>query len=145
MQRNYNNVMPIEKIISIISYFTMGIFGLFIVILAYFLKKNIKYFLMYNIAQSMLISVILAIISIILSLFIKILSLIPFLGFISTRLYLFMTNKILIIPVFNFSFTILQLITFIIILYICLGITAGRIFYVPCLTNIMKKAMQSYK
>ena len=138
-------VSPFEKIISILSYATMGIIGLVFVILAYFLKKNIKYFLMYNIAQSMLISIILAAISILISIFIKILYLIPFLVFLSTKLYLFFTNKIIAVPFFNISFTFIQFLVFLLILYISIGIIYGRIFYIPFLTKIMKRAMNSYK
>ena len=61
MPHSNNIISPIEKIISVLSYVTMGIAGLLWLILAYFLKKKLRYFLMYNIAQSMIIAIILAI------------------------------------------------------------------------------------
>ena len=47
MQHNSIKVSPIEKIISILSYFTMGIIGLVLLLIAHFAKKKIRYFLMY--------------------------------------------------------------------------------------------------
>ena len=53
-------IMPIEKIISILSYLSMGIIGLVWFLIAKLSGKNLKYFLMYNISQSMVIAIILA-------------------------------------------------------------------------------------
>ena len=60
MQPN-SSISTLEKFISIVSYFTMGLFGLFWLILAYSVKKKLRYFLQYNIVQSLLISILLAI------------------------------------------------------------------------------------
>ena len=144
MPHNSEKVLPIEKIISILSYFTMGFAGLVFVIIAYFLKKNIRYFLMYNIAQSMLISILLAIISYLASLILKLLSLIPFLDLFSAKLFLIFSKKILSLPI-GLAFNFFQLVVFLLIVYICVGIILGKIFHVPLLTNIMNKAMKSYK
>lgn len=144
MQHSSDTVSPIEKIVSILSYFSMGLAGLVFVIIAYFLKKNIRYFLMYNIAQSMLISILLAIISYLLLLILKIFSLIPFLDMLSAKLFLLFSKKVLSLSI-GLSFNIFQFFVFVLIIYICTGIVCGRIFNVPILTNIMKKAMKSYR
>ena len=143
MPHSYSSVSPIEKIISILSYFTMGFAGLIFVIIAYFFKKNIRYFLMYNIAQSMFISVLLAILSYLSSIIIKLLSLIPVLDVFSAKILLFLSRKIITIP-WGMSFNLFQFIVFVLIVYICAGVIAGRILCVPVLTNVMNKAMKSY-
>ena len=61
MLHNTSKVNLLEKIISVLSYITMGIVGLIWIIIAHFYKKSLKYFLMYNITQSMVIAIILAI------------------------------------------------------------------------------------
>ena len=79
VQHNSVKILPIEKIISILSYLTMGIVGLIWFIIAHFLKQKLKFFLMYNIAQSMVISIFLALIKIGLDIILSILAKIPFL------------------------------------------------------------------
>ena len=143
MSHNSDSVLPIEKIISIFSYFTMGFVGLLFVIIAYFLKKKIRYFLMYNIAQSMLISILLAIISYLISLIFKILSLIPFLDLFFAKIFLLSSKKLISLSI-GLSFNFFQLLVFLLILYISIGVILGRILYVPLLTNLMNKAMKSY-
>lgn len=139
MQNNTINVSPIEKIVSILSYLTMGIVGLIWLVIGYITNKKLRYFLMYNITQSMLISIICA------AFFfgLWILSLIPFLEFLSAILNLILTVKI--VNIFLLSFSIFQLIITILITYIIIGILFERIFYVPFLSNIMNKVMKSYK
>ena len=142
MQPSYNKVLPIEKIISILSYLSMGIIGVIWLIIAYFLKKNLKYFLMYNIAQSMLISILCAIFFCLINLILNIVALVPFLAFISAIINLFMSVKVLFI--LGMSFSVFQIFLTVLLIYIIVGILLGRIFYVPLLSNIMNKAMKSY-
>lgn len=143
MQHNLNNVSPIEKIISILSYMSMGMIGLIWIIIAYLMKRNLRYFLMYNIVQSMLISLICAILFYAIGLILRIIALIPFLEFITAIFNLFISVKI--VSILGFSFTIFQLIITTLLLYIIVGVLLGRIFYVPVLTNLMNKAMRSYR
>ena len=77
MQHNSTKVLPIEKIISILSYLTMGIVGLFFIIIAFLKKQKVKFFLMYNIAQSMVISIFLALIKLGLGIILEIIAKIP--------------------------------------------------------------------
>ncbi len=138
-----SSVSPLEKIVSVLSYLSMGIFGIIFIIISYILKKNLRYFLMYNLAQSMLISILLAIFSLLIKLIIMILSFIPFINMIAVKLNLFLSKIIISLP--GMSFNIIQFIVFLLILYIITGVITGRIFYVPVLTNLMNKAMKSYK
>ena len=137
-------VSGIEKIISVLSYFTMGIAGLLWMLLAYFLKKRLRYFLRYNIIQSMIISIILAIINLTLDIVFSILAKIPVLDFIIAVLNLFISVKIITIAPLGLSFSVFQIIIYTVITYITLGVILGRIFYIPFLTETMNKVMKKY-
>ena len=144
MQHNSIKVSPIEKIISILSYFTMGIIGLVLLLIAHFAKKKIRYFLMYNIIQSMVIAILLAILKLTLNIIFSILALIPFINIITAKLNYIMSVRILILPIFNLSFNIIEIIIHLILLYIIFGIIMGKIFFVPYLTNFISKLLKSY-
>lgn len=145
MSRNNTNIMPIEKIISILSYITMGIIGLVWVIIAFVNKKSLRYFLMYNVSQSMVIAIILAIIKLLLDLIIPILWIIPIISYIATFLNFLVSVKVVTLHFLGVSFTIFELFVFLLLTYIILGVIAGRNFYVPVLTKIMQKAMKNYR
>lgn len=140
-------VAPMEKIISVFSYLTMGMVGLIWIILAYYLKRRLKYFLMYNITQSMIISIFLAFINLTLTIICAIIAKIKFLDFIMALLNLLMTYKIITfyIPFGGvISFSVFRLVVTLVILYIISGVFLGRIFYVPVLSNLMSKVMKNY-
>lgn len=144
MSHNYSKVLPLEKIISILSYISMGIIGVFWIIFAYCLKKHIRFFLMYNINQSIIISITLAIIKLALDLILPILAVIPILNYISAIFNYLISIKLIRLYPLGISFTILELAVFLILAYICAGVLTGRIFYVPVLTNLMQKIMKNY-
>ena len=144
MQHNSIKNLPIEKIISILSYLTMGIIGLVWILIAHFSKKKLRYFLMYNIVQSMLISIFLAIFKLILNILFSILSLIPFINIITAKLNYIMSVRILIFPIFNLSFNIIEIIIHLILIYIIIGTLMGKIFFIPYLTNMLRKLLKSY-
>lgn len=144
MSHNTLKVNLLEKIVSILSYFTMGIIGLILVVIAHIYKKRIKYFLMYNIAQSMVIAIILAIIKLILDIILSILGLIPFLSYIVAIFNYIISVKIIRIYGLGISFTIFELLVFILLAYIIIGVFVGRIFYIPALTTLMQRLMKKY-
>ncbi len=145
MQHSNNFVSPIEKIISVLSYITMGIAGLLWFILAYFLKKKLRYFLMYNITQSMTLAIILAIFKLLTDIILSLIAKIPFLDFIVAVFNIIISFKLIRISSIGLSFTIFEIFLFILLSYIIFGIILGRIFYIPYLSDFMKKVMKTYK
>ncbi len=141
MQRNTLQVMPVEKIISVLSYLTMGIVGLIWLIIAYFLKKDLRYFLKYNIIQSMFISILLAILKLALDIILSIIAKIPFIDIIAAAINFIISFKVLFI--FNLSFSIFEICLHLLFFYIIIGIFFGRIFYIPYLTDFMNKIVKS--
>lgn len=144
MQHNGLKVNLLEKIISTLSYITMGIVGLIWIIIAYANKKSLKYFLMYNISQSMVIAILLAILKLILDIVLSIFAVIPFLSYITAIFNYIISIKIIRIYGLGLSFTLFELLVFILLSYIIAGIFIGRIFYIPMLTSLMQKLMKRY-
>ncbi len=142
MQPSTRNIAPAEKAVSVLSYFTMGIAGLIWILIAYFLNKRLKFFLMYNAVQSMLISVFLALLNIVLTIILQIITVIPALNRIGINISIFLQQRF---NLLGLSFNITEIFVFIVLLYISTGIILGKIFYVPCLTRIMKKIMKEYR
>lgn len=144
MPHNYTKALPLEKIISVLSYASMGIIGVLWIIFAYVMKKNLRFFLMYNINQSIIISITLAVIKLALDIILPILAVIPILNYISAIFNYLISIKLIRLYPLGISFTILELAVFLILAYICVGVLSGRIFYVPVLTNLMQKIMKNY-
>ena len=142
MPYNYQKVLPIEKILSILSYLTMGIVGLIWIIFANLSKNRVKYFLFYNIIQSIVISVLLAVFNLTVDIILSLLAKIPYLDWIAAILNIILTFEI--VKIFNMSFTIIGFIVMLLIVYIIIGVILGRIFYIPYLTNIIQKAVKKY-
>ena len=141
MQRKTFTAAPAEKVISILSYFTMGIAGLIWILIAYFLNKRLKFFLMYNAYQSILIAIFLALMNLIFNIIFQIMAILPGFNKIAININIFLQNRI---NIFALSFNITETVVFLLLLYISIGVTAGRIFYVPVLTTIMKRIMRPY-
>mgnify|MGYP005766697441 CR=1 FL=1 len=145
VQHNSTKILPIEKIISVLSYISMGIAGLIWIIIAYFRKQNLRFFLMYNIAQSMVISIFLALIKIGLDIILSVIAKIPFVDYIAAVIYFLLSFKVIRIYGLNISFTLLELLVILLIGYIITGVVLGRIFYIPFLTDLMNRTMRHYK
>ncbi len=142
MSSQQNNVNLFEKSVSILSYITMGIIGLVWIIVATLKKQKIRFFLMYNIAQSMIISIFLSIIKLASDLLIQMFVNIPILNIIAEILNFLFVKKIIFI--IGFSFSLIEMIIFLLFAYLILGICYGRIFTIPVLTNLMKKMLANY-
>lgn len=139
--QNEIKILPFDKVYSIISYCTMGIAGLFLALIAFFAKKKLRYFLNYNIAQSVLLGIILAIFKFFLDSVLHLIAKIPFLDGVCGIVYFFFSTKI--IKIGLLSFNILELFVFGLILYISIGIIKNKIFFVPYLTNLTQTIIKS--
>ena len=138
-------ILRTEKIVSVLSYVTMGIIGLIWIIIAHFMNRKIKYFLLYNIVQSMIISIILAIFKLLTDILLLLVSKIHFLDFLAAIVNLLISVKIVRFQTIGLSFSLIELLVFLLLVYICIGIFFGRIFYIPFLTDFMQKILRKSK
>ena len=124
------NVYPIERILSALTYFTVGGVGFIWLIIATIFKKNVTQFLRYHIFQSIFISITYYLISVLANLLYVILYKIPIINAIP-----FFLNAP--IPVF-FGLSIIQCITTSIILYLAITSFMGMYSYLPWVSDIIK-------
>ncbi len=141
--QNNNTIHPIEKIISVLSYISMGLIGFIWLIIAYFLKMKTRPFLMYNITQSIIISLIFALFKLLINIILSIIALVPFLDFVVALLNLIISLKVISVSFMHLSFSIFEFLVFILLCYIIAGVCMGKIFYIPKLTKLMQKILKT--
>ena len=144
MQPDTNKILPLEKMISVLSYISMGFIGFLWLIIAYVCKRKLKYFLMYNICQSMVISIFLAILNILIQLIFSIFSHIPVLDAAAGILNYIISIKIVRFTAIGLSFNIIEFLLFILLLYIIIGVLRSRIYPVPYLTKFIQSVMKRF-
>ncbi len=121
-----------DRLVSALSYCTWGIFSLIWLIFANITKKHITPFLNFNIYQSIVLSIALAVISLIYSIAINILAAIPFLGKLAVWFDLFFNHN----PVFH-SFTVSGLLVTILLIYLVLLVLSGRRPHLPLISDMI--------
>lgn len=142
MQHRFFQISNAEKVISILSYFTMGAAGLIWIAAAFLFKKKLKPFLMFHAVQSIVIFIFLAVLNIAVRLMILVSDFMPqFLKVIMQYIINLLTGRFFI---FGMPFNVINAAVLLLLIYISLGAALGRIFYAPILTNIMKRLMRSY-
>lgn len=121
-----------DRIISILAYFTFGIFSIIWLIFANVMKKPLSNYLSFNMYQAIFISVVLAVISLIYSIAINLLSVIPFIGNFARAFEIFFNQT----PIY-FTFTISGLFVTIIVSYLSIISLMGKKPYVPMVSEIV--------
>lgn len=134
--RNNNNILPMEKIVSILSYFFFSIVGCVWLIIGAVTKQNLKPFLKFHIYQSIFLWILLTIVSQLLIGILNILGYIPylnaFLGFIVFSL------NVSLFKIGNISFSIILIAGVLFFLYLSIGVLRGKFSYVPWVSDIIK-------
>jgi len=121
-----------ERIIAVATYATTGLAGFLWIIYAALTKKIIRPFLMYHIMLSIFLSLAYYIAFSLLKLLGNILCLIPFIKIIvSSIFYLFNFNII-------YNFSILQLLTTSVIVYLMITSFCGKYSYLPWFSDVIK-------
>ena len=122
-----------DRLISMLFYFTFGMFAIIWLIYSNVTKKRITRFLNFNIYQAIFLSVVFAVISYIYSIFCDLVFKVPFLGNLVYKFNLFFFET----PMF-FTFTFSGMIITLLILYIFAMLFIGRIPFLPVVSNIVK-------
>ena len=122
----------LDRIISILAYFTFGIFSIIWIVFANMTRKTMSSFLIFNLYQAIFISVVLAVISLIYSIAINLLSVIPFIGNFARWFDVFFNQT----PLY-FTFTISGLIISMLVLYLSIMSLLGKKAYLPIVSEII--------
>ena len=132
--RQYNNINPMERIISAVSYLTAGMAGFLWLILAAFMKRTVKSFLMFHIMQSIFLSIAYFLLIELYKLVFIILVKIPLVN----SMILFF-NSIIFNPLPLFwGMSLMQIFTSTIILYLTITSFMGMYSYIPYVSDIIK-------
>lgn len=121
-----------DRVISILTYFTFGIFGLIWLVFANLAKKRISHFLAFNIYQSIFVSILLAIISLLYGIAINFISVIPFVGKFAILFDRFFNQT----PMY-FSYTVSGLLVTLLVVYFSLFCLVGRKPFIPIVSDIV--------
>lgn len=127
-----SGVSLLDRIVSSLSYCTMGIFGVIWIIFANLTKRRMTSFVVFNLYQSIFISVALAVISLLYSIAINILVVIPFLGVLAKKFDLFVNQT----PIY-FGYTISGFIVALLVVYLTVLCLMGRRPHIPYISNVV--------
>ena len=122
-----------DRMVSILAYFTFGMFSLIWIIFANLTKKRISPFLSFNLYQAIFVSVILFIISYLYNIAINLISAIPFVGKMANSFNLFFNET----PLF-FTFTISGFLVTILVFYFSIMSLFGKRPYLPVISEMVK-------
>lgn len=135
-----NTVYPIEKIISVLSYFTCGFVGLLYLIIALLQKQGLRSFLRYHVFMSIFLSILIYVVSKVLIFVINVLGHIPFVKAVVFSLTVALQSEIV-----SFGFIHFSLITLLITLlytYLSIGAIMGKYTYLPWISEIISYNMR---
>ena len=126
-----NNTI-IDRIVSVLSYYTFGIFSIIWIIFANVTKRRISSYLSFNLYQAIFVSVFLAVISLIYSIAINFISVIPFIGNLAKSFDLFFNQT----PLY-YTFSISGLLVTILTTYLAIMSLLGKKPYLPVVSDII--------
>lgn len=127
------NISLTDKIVSVLTYYTFGIFGLIWLVYAYLAKKSINSFCIFNIYQSIFVSVVLYIISLLWGIAIGFISVVPLIGKFMVSLDIFINQT----PMY-FSFTLSGFVLMVFLSYLAVLSFLGKKPFVPYVSNIIR-------
>lgn len=139
MANNYyrnNDILPIEKIISILSYITFGMAGFVWLIFGAFMKQSLRPFIKYHIYQSIFLSILFFIVSNFLILIVNMLQIIPVINLLAGAISYFFAVSIINIGFLHLS--IVQIGIFVLIVYLSVGVVNNKYSYLPWVSDIIK-------
>ena len=121
-----------EKLVSALSYLTMGFVGFIYLVIVILTKKHLKPFLKYHIFQSIFISIGYYLLTIFIGLVCNILLFIPLINKITTMILYYTTINII------FGCSIIGLFVYAVLFYLVITSFQGKYAYIPWVSDIIK-------
>lgn len=139
MSQNSSVIYPIEKIISVLSYFTWGFAGLIYLIIALIRKQGLRPFVRYHVFMSIFLSILIFIVSNVLMFTIDILGYIPY-----VKAVVFSITLLFIKPIsfLGLNFSIITLFIFCLLSYLSIGAILGKYSYLPWISEVISYNMR---
>lgn len=135
---NYKNarVVPLsERLIAVLTYLTAGIVGFIWIILAYIAGKNLKSFVKFHAYQSLILSVLYALLRAIFVMLFNVVSNIPLVGSLVYYLKYYIFDFKIILGVSS----ICDFVVLLILAYLLIGSFLGKEAYIPKISDIIRK------
>lgn len=127
-----------DRIVSITSYYTLGLTGLIWLIASYVIfKKPASPFCSYHIYQSIFIAVILAVFGMLFNIIFSFTAGFPFVGQFIRLLNLYIFK----LPVF-YTFTLYHFVVFVVLTYLSLGALLGKYSYFPFISDVIRSGFR---
>lgn len=140
MSQNKPIVYPIEKIVSVLSYYTCGFVGLLYLIIAIIQKKGLRPFLKYHVFMSIFLSLLIFVVSKVLIFVINILGYIPFVKAVVFSITVMATSEL--ISFLGLHFSIITLLITALYTYLAVGAILGKYSYIPWVSQIISYNMR---
>jgi len=134
-------IYPIEKIISVLSYYTFGIVGFIYIIIALIMKQGLRPFIRYHIFMSIFLSLLIYVISMILIGIINISGFVPYLNALVGTISFILQKEFLNLGIFHFS--IINLCITGLYTYLSIGAILGKYSYLPWATKIINENLKN--
>ena len=122
MNNNNSQPLPMEKIVSVLSYLTCGFVGFLFILIVFFSKLNLRPFLKFHIYQSLFLSLLYAV-------FVYFFG--PLTFFIRPLNHLCNVHII-------WNLTISDIFIFGVLAYLCIGVLMNKYSYIPWVSDIIK-------
>lgn len=132
--RNNFSVSIFDRLVSFISYLTVGWVGIFVLIIMYFRKRTPSRFLRFNVYQAIFISLLFFVISMGFELLFKFLSYIPFLNYLVAQISFLFNRPVL------FDYSAIQVFMIGLVFYMAGVSLLGRLPRVFWVSNIIDKS-----
>ncbi len=123
----------LDRILSVLFYWSAGLLGIIYLVFAYMTKKTISSFALFNIYQSLFISVFLFILSFVYGIFINLISVIPFAG-----KFVLLADNFIFREDYIFGCTIAGFVLLIFSFYLAVCCLMYKKPYIPCISDIVK-------
>lgn len=128
-----NKVSLLDRIISVLTYYTFGSVGVFWMIICALIKKYVPNFTTYHIMQSIFLSIILYLITQLMDIAVGFAINVPFIGEFIKKIVIYTSQT----PIY-LGFSLIHYIIFIIISYLAIFALFGKRSYFPYISEIIK-------
>lgn len=120
-----------DRVISALSYLSMGFVGFVWIIISVLTKTRLSAFIQYNIFQSIFLSIAFFLISMLLGFVLNILSVIPLLNVVAAQIAFILNSP------FILGYSLIQLVIYLILFYLAFMAIIGRYGYLPFVSEII--------
>lgn len=138
MYKEHTKPFLIERIVSALSYLTVGFVGFIWLIIGLLRRTRLTPFLQYHIFQSIFISIGYVLLTMLIGIILNLLSVIPLINVLAAQIAFWINSP------FIFGFSILQTAIYLLLFYLAGTSLMGKFSYVPFISEIIEQNVRRY-